>query len=81
MGHQLSSNQIQPLEDRVEALKSAPLPKTKGELRSFLGTVEYYQQYIPNYSQLTSKLHDFLKKNSPEQIPWIDTTEDLFESL
>ena len=81
LGHQLSHNKIQPLQDRVEAVASAPLPKNKQQLRSFVGSVGYYQQFVPHFAQKTAPLHDLLKKRSPEQIPWTDVTQDVFESL
>jgi len=81
LGHQLGHNKLQPTSGRVEAIESAPLPKNKQQLRSFLGAVGYYQQFIPHYADKAAPLHDLLKKNAPEQLQWTDTTTDVFDSL
>lgn len=81
LGHELSHNHIKPVEGRVDALQNTPLPKTKKQLRSFLGSVGYYHQFIPHYADKAAPLQNLLKKTEPEQISWTDTTQDVFESL
>ena len=81
LGHIIGAGVSKPLPDRVEAITIAEVPKTKAELRSFLGSVGYYQRFIKRYSELTQPLSDLLKKNRPEIIQWSDTTLDILESL
>ena len=81
LGHIIGAGVSKPLPDRVEAIAVAEVPRTKSELRSFLGTLGYYQRFIKQYSDLTSPLFDLLKKNRPEVVQWTDVTMDVFESL
>jgi hypothetical protein len=50
LGHTISSNGIQPNEDKVKALVESPPPRNKLELQSFLGLMNYYGKFIKNLS-------------------------------
>ena len=61
LGHILSAEGIQPIQDKVEAIKLAPPPTNLTELQSFLGMVNYYGKFIPNLSSVLHPLYDLLK--------------------
>ena len=81
LGHIIGTGISKPLPDRVQAISEAPLPKTKKELRSFLGSVGYYQRFVKNYSSLSGPLSSLTKNNQPEIIAWTDKTIDIFNAL
>ena len=81
LGHKIGGGECQPLEDKVRALSQSDLPKNKSQLRSFLGSLGYYQRFIPHYADRTAPLVQFLKKGAPEVIQWTDVTIDLFQAL
>ena len=54
LGHSLSAEGVRPLQNKVEAVLSAPTPKNVLELKSLLGMINYYGKFLPN---LASKLH------------------------
>ncbi len=49
-----------------------PSPKTKKEVRQFLGLAGYYRRFIPNFSDLTRPLTDLTKKEAPEPVQWTE---------
>ena len=51
LGHRVSKEVIQPMEDRVEAITNAPPPRNVSELKSYLGMINYYQKFLTNFSQ------------------------------
>ena len=55
--------------------------KTKKQVRSFLGTTNYYRNFIPNYSAIAVPLTDKLKKNEPIQVRWEQSEENAFQAL
>ena len=63
LGHLLTSKGLKPQQNKVEAIKNWESPKNISELRSFLGAVGYYRQFIPNFASLASPLVQLLKKN------------------
>ena len=54
MGHILSKQGISPVKSKLEVIQQAPRPAVVSQLRSFLGMINYYSKFIPDFS---SKLH------------------------
>ena len=64
LGHQISTKGIQPTEDKVRAIKDAPVPTDVTQLRSFVGLVNYYGKFLPNLSSVLAPLYILLQKGS-----------------
>lgn len=62
-------------------INNFPEPRTKTDVRAFLGLVGYYQRYIPNFSQIASPLTDTLRKGEPEKVGWNEAKESAFQHL
>lgn len=52
------------VDKRIQAVKDYPIPKTKQDIRFFLGMANKYRKFIPNYSKLASPLSSLLKKDA-----------------
>ena len=50
LGHRIDAEGLHPMEDKVQAIKDAKMPKSVSELKTFFGIVTYYQRFIPNMS-------------------------------
>ena len=81
LGHMVGAGQYNPLPERVKAISEMPLPKTKKQIRSFLGSVGYYDQFVPHYADLRAPLDRFLRKSEPDVVQWDPTTIQAFEVL
>ena len=77
----MGKGKIQPEEDKVEKVKEAKRPTTKKELQSFMGTVGFYNKYIPNFSGIAAPLTDLLRKRQPNKFEWTDVHEKSFQTL
>lgn len=64
LGHRISSEGLQPLEKKMEAVMKAPSPKNVSELRSYIGLLTYYNKFLPNMASLLAPLYDLLSKDS-----------------
>ena len=64
LGHSVSKEGIQPMEDKVEAITNAPPPRNVSELKSYLGMINYYQKFLPNLSSVLAPLHRLLKSKT-----------------
>lgn len=53
LGFYLGYEQVHPHIDKSAVIVACPNPKTKQEVRQFLGLVGYYRRFEPNYSELT----------------------------
>ena len=47
LGHLISENGIEPMLDKLFAIKEMPAPRSPKEIKQFLGLVGYYQKFIP----------------------------------
>uniref|UniRef100_A0A3B3H990 Gypsy retrotransposon integrase-like protein 1 n=1 Tax=Oryzias latipes TaxID=8090 RepID=A0A3B3H990_ORYLA len=58
LGHIVSQHGVETDPEKVEALKTWPVPKNLKELRSFLGFAGYYRRFIRDYSKIVKPLND-----------------------
>ena len=58
-----------PLEEKVRAILEYPVPKTKRDIRAFLGLTGFYSRWIPRYAELAVGLTDCLKKGGFTELP------------
>jgi len=70
LGHMVGSGKLFPTLDKVEAMRDASPPKTKKEMRSFLGLASFYRRYVPNFAAISCPLSDATKKGKPNAISW-----------
>lgn len=63
LGKQVGQGQVRPVNAKVEAIREFPVPKTKRELRRFLGMIGYYRAFCKNFSTIVSPLTDLLSTN------------------
>ena len=52
LGHLVSAGGITPKPDKLDVIANLKAPKTLRELRGLLGTLGFYQTYIPNFATL-----------------------------
>jgi len=57
------------------------VPRTKKEVRSFLGLTGYYRQYIADYATIASPLTDLTRKSVPNKVSWEICHQDAFDRL
>ena len=62
LGHVLGSGEVYPEPNKILAVKSFPVPRTKKQVRVFLGLTGYYKRYIPDYASIVVPLTDLKKK-------------------
>lgn len=82
LGYKISSAGSQPLPERIADLQSCPPPKTIGQLRRFLGMINFYRRFLPNAASLQAPLHDILsgpKIKSSHPVTWTAALDKAFE--
>jgi len=79
--HKVGQHGASPSEHFVDKILQAPVPKTKKQLRSFLGLVGFYCAYVPNFAAVAVPLTDLTKKGSPNVLQWSDVHERAFSTL
>ncbi|GFV98544.1 retrovirus-related Pol polyprotein from transposon 297 [Trichonephila clavipes] len=71
-----------PSEIKVQAALEFPTPRTKTQIRDFLGLAGYYQTYINLFSVIAAPLTDALKGRTKKgEIKWTTECENAFREL
>lgn len=60
LGYKVSSHGIQPIKEKVQAIRDYPVPKTVKELRRFLGMTNFYRRFLPGAAQIQASLNALL---------------------
>lgn len=79
LGHLLSESGISPSKDKVSAILNCREPKTKEELRSFLGLVTYVSKFIPDLATLNYSLRIMNKQDS--KFDWGQKQQEAFDNI
>ena len=77
LGKRVGGGQVRPVQAKVEAILSVPVPTTRTELRRYLAMVGYYRAFCKNFSAVASPLTDLL---SPKvDFRWSALCQSAFE--
>ena len=69
LGNEISEHTVAPLPDKISPLANlSDPPTTKKGLRSFLGFLSFYRNFIPNLATLIAPLNNLLKNNVKEPL-------------
>lgn len=80
LGHLVGNSQVQPTAEKIQAILNSPIPAKKKEVRSFLGSINFYRKLIPNLSTKSAPLSD-LTKNQPNHVKWTVEHDQSFRQL
>ena len=81
LGHVVGGGEVQMERDKVEAVKAMPVPRTKKDIRIFLGLTGYYRRFIPNYASIAAPLTDLTRKLQPNLVQWTPSAQTAFQQL
>ena len=75
LGHIVGNGEVRTEEAKVIA------PKTKKQVRAFLGLTGYYRRFIPNYADTALPLTDLTRKDAPNKLVWTPHCQESFTIL
>ncbi len=81
LGHQIGGGKISVPAARVEAIRKHPLPKTRKQLRSFLGLVGFYRRFICGFHRWSSTLTPHTSTAMSRVVSWTEPMLDAFHGL
>ena len=81
LGYRITKDGLKPQEGKVITMRNLRPPGWKKELRSFLGSLNFYGRLIPNLADNSCNLTNYLKKGSPDSFTLNDMAMKEFNFL
>ena len=81
LGYKIGCGGVKPEENKIQAVTEMPQPKTKKDMRTFLGMTGYYRRFVQRYATIAEPLTEMTKKNRPNLVEWTTTAELAFQQL
>ena len=78
LGYVVSEGGIQVDQNKVEAIKEWPQPRTITEVRSFHGLTSFYRRFIPHFSSVMAPVTDCMKG---KQFVWTEEADSAFQQI
>jgi hypothetical protein len=79
LGHIVSTDGVKIDPSRVEAIHKLSLPRSKKDIQSFLGTINFIKRFIENFVELTKHITCMLIKDS--EVKWTKEARHSFENI
>ncbi len=81
LGFVIGKGVIKPQVGQVWVIEGCPQPRTRKELRSFLGMAGFYNKFIPSFSSRAAVLTDVVGSRSPNQRRWMREAEAALQDI
>ena len=81
LGHVVGSGTVRPEPSKVRAVELFEIPRTKKQVRVFLGLTGYYRRFIQDYASIAAPLSDLTRKSAPTQVVWSAECDRAFRQL
>ena len=75
-GHEIDKNGLHKTQEKIDAVIQAPCPQNVTQVRSFLGLVNYYNHFLPNFSAVVQPLNNLLQRDHKWE--WTTACEEAF---
>ncbi len=81
LGHVIGDGTMRVPEARIKAIAEHPVPKTRKQLRAFLGLIGYYRRFVRGFHRWSSRLTSHTAKTSPGEVQWTSPMLKAFREL
>ena len=79
LGHKISADGLEPLPDKLEAIKNLAPTKNVDKAHQILGLLGYYRSFAPVFVDIITPITNLLKKNTP--FVWSKQCQDALDYL
>ena len=79
LGHLILEKGIEPMPDKLSAIKEMPAPRNPKEIKQFLGLEGYYQKFIPRFLDIAKPLTRLTRYDMT--FDWYEKCEFSFQTL
>jgi len=79
LGHLVSADGINPMPDKLEAIRDWPVPHCLKDVRSFYGLASYYRRFVKGFTTIAEPLTRLTGKMA--RFEWTEEAQQAFEAL
>ena len=79
LGYHITRDGVMPIPNKVEAIQALTVPKTRKQLRQFIGMINFYRDMWQKHSELLAPLTALTSKNV--KYDWKDEHQRFFEAI
>jgi len=79
LGHLVSADGINPMPDKLEAIRNWPVPHCLKDVRSFFGLASYYRQFVKGSATIAEPLTRLIRKMA--RFEWTEEAQQAFETM
>jgi ribonuclease HI len=79
LGHIVSAEGVRIDPSRVEAIQALSIPRSKKEVQSFLGKINFLRRFVPNFAEEVKLITAMLKKEN--EVRWTPQSRHSFEQI
>ncbi|XP_066952544.1 uncharacterized protein [Macrobrachium rosenbergii] len=76
LGYVIGSGEVSPVAAKVDAITKLSCPRSRREVRKFLGMVGYYRRFCKNFSEVVAPLNELT--SSKRKFVWTPVCEEAF---
>ena len=81
LGHCIGRGGVRPEESKILAMEQIPPPRTKKDVRAFLGAARYYRRFIRDFATIAEPLTRLTQKDQPSEVKWTKEADRAFTTL
>ncbi|CAF1472839.1 unnamed protein product, partial [Rotaria sordida] len=83
LGHTINEHSIKPNGEKIKAIVDLPSPRTLKEANEFLGKINWYRKFIPNFARIAAPLHKVTNKTKHRrhEFRWGPEQQQSFEEF
>jgi hypothetical protein len=79
LGHIVSTEGVRIDPSRVEAIQALSIPRSKKEVQSFLGKINFLRRFVPNFAEGVKLITTMLRKGN--EVKWTSESRNSFEKI
>ncbi|CAM4755978.1 unnamed protein product [Rotaria magnacalcarata] len=83
LGHTITKNSIQPMNDKIEAILRIQEPRTLAQANRFLGSLGRYRKFLPKFAEIAAPIHSVtnLTRANQRKFKWQPVQSKAFHQL
>ncbi|MCG8044622.1 MAG: RNase H-like domain-containing protein [Candidatus Thiodiazotropha endolucinida] len=81
LAHIVGNGEVHPTQEKIKAIQNIPTPKTKKQVRSFIGAIGFYRRFIPHFANSSAVITDLTANGKPNKVKWTNEHQKAFDAL